>query len=188
MKQIYRCTPQDPPAIATDGLGAYREAILATWGRVPEYCGRGKRPTLPQPGKNWKYLQIVKKRTGGTLIGISSKIIYGDAEEVKSITGEQTSYVERTHLTSRQMNGRIVRKTLSFSKERRFLEAASALEDALYNFTRPVRTLHVERAYPTKKARWRPRTPAMAAGLTDHVWTVRELLTVMLVPRCTNTL
>ena len=65
-------------------------------------------------------------------------------------------------------------------KKLTFHEAACALEDAIYNFTRPVRTLHVEVENPTTQARWRPRTPAMAAGLTDHIWTVKELLTVVL--------
>jgi len=84
------------------------------------------------------------------------------------------------------MNGRLVRKTLSFSKELRFLNAANALEDAFYNFTRPVKTLRVEVSNPSKQARWQQRTPAMAAGLTDHVWTVRELLTTTLIPRPMN--
>jgi IS1 family transposase len=188
MNHIYKCLPQEPSVRATDGFDVYQETILKTWGKVPEYCGRGKPPTLPQPGKNWKYLHIIKKRDGSKRIGVSSKIVYGDAKEVKDLLGEQTVYVERTHLTSRQMNGRIVRTTRSFSQERRFLEAARALEDALSTCTRPVRTRHGEGEHPTTQARWRPRTPAMAAGLTDHVWTVRELLTVVLVPRCANNL
>ena len=85
------------------------------------------------------------------------------------------------------MNGRLVRKTLSFSKELRLLEAASALEDALYNFTRPVKTLRVEVANPIKQERWQPRTPAMAASLTDHIWTVEELLMTVLVPLSMHT-
>ena len=85
------------------------------------------------------------------------------------------------------MNGRLVRKTLSFSKELRLLTAASALEDALYNFTRPLKTLRVELANPSEHRCWQQRTPAMAARLTDHIWTVKELLTVVLVPRPTNT-
>jgi hypothetical protein len=72
---------------------------------------------------------------------------------VKEKLGCHTAYVERTNLTSRQMNGRLVRKTLSFSKELRLLEAACALEDALYNFTRPVKTLRGELAHPTKRYR-----------------------------------
>jgi hypothetical protein len=85
------------------------------------------------------------------------------------------------------MNGRLVRKTLSFSKELHLLKAATALEDALYNFTRPVKTLQVELVNPTKHARWQQRTPAMAAGLTDHCWTPRELLTTILIPQPMNT-
>ena len=85
------------------------------------------------------------------------------------------------------MNGRLVRKTLSFSKELRFLKAASALEDALYNFTRPLKSLRVEVETPSEYLRWQQRTPAMAARLTDHIWTVKELLTVVLVPHLTNT-
>jgi hypothetical protein len=76
---------------------------------------------------------------------------------VKYLIGEQTADVERTHLTSHQMNGRIVRTTLSFLQERRFLKAA------LCNCTRPVRTRHGEGGYPTGQARWQPQTPAMAA-------------------------
>jgi hypothetical protein len=84
-------------------------------------------------------------------------------------------------------NGRLTRRMLSFSKELRFLKAASALEDGFYNFTRTLKTLRVEVANPSKYMRWRPRTPAQTAGLTDHIWTVKELLTVALVPSLTNT-
>jgi hypothetical protein len=188
MKQVRRYAPDEgPPALATDGKGAYREAMLETWGKVPEYGGRGARPKLPKPGKDWQYLQVIKKRRGGKLESVRIKIIYGNPEEVKAKLGCHTAYVERTNLTSRTMNGRLVRKTLSFSKELRLLDAASALEDALYNFTRPVKTLRVELPNASKQARWQQRTPAMAAGLTDHVGTVKELLTTTLVPQTINT-
>lgn len=131
--------------------------------------------------------KLIKKRKGGKLESVRIKVIYGNEEKVKAKLGCHTAYVERTHLTSRQMNGRLVRKTLSFSKELPLLEAASALEDALYNFTRPIKTLRVELANPTRQARWQQRTPAMAAGLTDHVWTTGELLTTILVPQPMNT-
>src|SRR5436305_10465612 len=188
MKQVKRHAPEDPPpAMSTDGKGAYRESMLGTWGAVPQYGGRGRPPTVPKPGKDWQYLQVIKRREGSEVVSVTTKVIYGDQEEVKKVLGEHTAYVERTNLTSRQMNGRLVRKTLSFSKELRFLKAASALEDAIYNFTRPVKTLRVELPNPRNQARWQQRSPAMAAGLTDHIWTVQELLTVVLVPLCTNT-
>jgi hypothetical protein len=161
--------------------------VMETWGKVPEYGGRGAPPTLPKPGKDWQCLQVIKKRKGGRLESVRIKIIYGDPKEVKDKLGCHTAYIERTNLTSRTMNGRLVRKTLSFSKELRFLKASTVLEDAIYNFTRSVRTLRVELPTPSKQARWQQRTPAMAAGLTNHIWTVKELLTVVLVPLYTNT-
>ena len=178
---------EGPSAMSSDGKGAYPKAMVETWGKVPEYGGRGAPPKLPQPGKDWQCLQVIKKRKGRKLESVRIKIIYGDPKEVKDKLGCHTAYIERTNLTSRTMNGRLVRKTLSFSKELRFLKAASVLEDALSNFTRPLKTLRVELAYPSQHARWQQRTPAMAARLTDHIWTVKELLTVVLVPRPTNT-
>jgi hypothetical protein len=188
MDQVKKHQPQEPPpTLATDGKGAYREAMLAGWGTIPEYGGKGRPPTVPQAGKDWPYLQGIKRREGSKLVRGTIKVIYGDPEEVKKVLGEHTAYVQRTHLTSRQMNGRGVRKTLSFSKELRLLKAARALEDALYNFTRRVKTLRVEQEDRSTCARGPQRTPAMAAGLTDHIWTVQELLTLVLVPPLTNT-
>ena len=188
MKQVKMHAPDEgPPALSSDGKGAYPDAMLKTWGKVPEYGGRGAPPTLPKPGKDWQCLQVIKKRKGGKLESVRIKVVYENSKKVKEKLGCHTAYVERTNLTSRTMNGRLVRKTLSFSKELRLLKAASALEDALYNFTRPLKTLRRALPNASKQARWQQRTPAMAAGITDHIWTVKELLTVMLVPLCTNT-
>jgi len=187
MEQVKMHAPDEgPPALSSDGKGAYPDAMLKTWGKVPEYGGRGAPPKLPKPGKDWKCLQVIKKRKGGKLESVRIKVVYGDSKQVKEKLGCHTAYVERTNLTSRTMNGRLVRKTLSFSKELRLLKAANALEDAIYNFTRSVKTLRVELTNPSQ-ARWQQRSPAMAAGLTDHLWTVQELLTVVLVPLRTNT-
>jgi hypothetical protein len=113
--------------------------------------------------------------------------VYGDAEEVKALLGEHTAYVERTHLTSRQMNGRLVRKSLSYSKQLKLLRAACSWEDWVYNVTRPVKTLRVEGASGSGQQRWQARTPAMAAGLTDHIWTVKDLLMTVVLPPTINT-
>lgn len=177
--------PHKPPAIATDGKGSYRQAMVETWGQVPEYGGRGRPPTKKRAQPDWHYLQVIKHRTGYRLTGISIKVIYGDPEEGRDLLGEHTAYVERTNLTSRQMNGRLVRKTLSFSKELEALEASCAWEDWIYNLTRRVKTLRIE--VNDGQRRWQPRSPAMAAGLTDHVWTVKELLMTVVAPKVTNT-
>ena len=179
--------PTTPPAMATDGKGSYREAMLETWGRVPEYAGRGRPPTHKQPRADWHYLQVVKERSGSRLIAVHTQVIYGNPHEVKALLGEHTAYVERTHLTSRQMNGRLVRKSLSYSKRLRFLRAACSWEDWVYNVTRPVKTLRVEQVAGYGQQRWQPRTPAMAAGLTDHIWTIKELLMTVILPPVINT-
>jgi hypothetical protein len=90
---------EGPPALSSDGKGAYPEAMLATWGKVPEYGGRGAPPKLPQPGKDWQCLQVIKKRKGGKLESIRIKVIYGDPKEVKAKLGCHTAYIERTNLT-----------------------------------------------------------------------------------------
>lgn len=82
------------------------------------------------------------------------------------------------------MNGRLVRKTLGYSKRVEMLKSACAWEDIVYNFTRSVKTLRCETNVVGK--RWLQYSPAMAAGLTDHIWSIRELL--MLVPVPTNSL
>jgi hypothetical protein len=111
-------------------------------------------------------------------------VVYGTPQEVTAIVGAHTAYVERTNLTSRQMNGRLVRKRLSYSKQVAMLEAACAWEDWVYNLTRKVLTLQVE--VNSGQRRWQPRSPAMAAGLTDHIWTVKELLMTLVVPESIN--
>ena len=179
--------PRTPPALATDGKGSYREAMVETWGQVPAYAGRGRPPTHKQPGADWHYLQVVKERSGSRLIAVHTQVVYGDPHEVRTLLGEHTAYVERTHLTSRQMNGRLVRKSLSYSKQLKLLRAACSWEDWVYNMTRPVKTLRVKQVTGSGHQRWQPRTPALAAGLTDHIWTIKELLMTVVLPTAINT-
>jgi hypothetical protein len=186
MSQIRdRSNPIEPPAIASDGCDSYPEAMLETWGEIPEYTGRGRPPTRKQPQPEWKCLQVIKHRSGGRLNDITYRVVYGDPKEVPELMGLNTAYVERTNLTSRQMNGRMVRKTLSFSKVEKMLEASCAWEDWVYNLTRPVKSLHVE--VNDGKRRWKTRSAAMAAGLTDHVWTIEELMRMVVIPNSDNT-
>jgi hypothetical protein len=184
--------PDMPPAMASDGKGGYREALLQTWGEVPEYRGRGRPPTVKRPQPGWQYLQVIKKksRAGRRLREVSIKVVYGQPQEVIDNVGAHTAYGERTNLSSRQMNGRLVRKTLSYSKQLEALEASCAWEDWVYNLSRPLKTLAVElemRTEGQQRRRWKPVSPAMAAGLTDHVWTVTELLSTVVRPQVVNT-
>jgi hypothetical protein len=137
-------------------------------------------PSRKHPGSDWHYTQMVKQRDPkGNLIGVQVRVIYGDATTLTR-TGERTAHVERTHLTSRHMNGRLVRKTLGFSKRLAMLRAACIWEDCVYNLARSVKTLRREINLPSQ--RWELRSPAMAAGLTDQIWSIRQLLTAIPVP------
>jgi hypothetical protein len=185
MSQIRdRYNPIEPPAISSDGNDSYPEAMLETWGKLPEYTGRGRPPTRKQPQPGWKCLQVTKHRSGSRLIGVTHKVVYGDPSEVPDFMGLNTAYVERTNLTSRQINGRMVRKTLSFSKEEKMLRASCALEDLVYNLAKPVKSLRVE--INNDQRRWELRSPAMAAGITDHIWTIGEIMMMLAVPKRNN--
>jgi len=83
--------------------------------------------------------------------------------------------VKRSHLTSRLFDSRLVRKTLGYSKLVEMHRAAAAWDDIVYDLVRPHKTLRL-RVFDDPKRRWLPRTPTMAAGLTNHIWTFKELL------------
>jgi hypothetical protein len=171
--------PDGPPPTISDGWGGIDEAMVEVYGQVPEYCGRGRPPTRKQPGSDWLYLQMVKQRDEhGRFQGTKLRVIFGTKAEVVELLGKSTAYIERSNLTSRLFNSRQVCKTLAFSKEIEASRAAATWEDCYYNLIRPHKGLRlpVEDALPQK---WAPRTPAMAAKLTDHIWTVKELLTTI---------
>jgi len=180
MRMLKRTSPDRPPAMATDAKAGYEEAMVETWGKPPPYSGKGRPPTRKRAGPDWQYVQVKKNRSGNRLIEVEVEVIFGDPDQVLEVMGGHTAYIERSQLTSRQMNGRVVRKTLSFSKEVPMLMAACAWEDAVYNWTRP--HLSLRQKSETPERRWVERTPAMAAGLTDHVWSVRDLLTRLVIP------
>lgn len=152
----------EPPALITDGRGGCRNAIEKIWGK--------------NKSKNWKYLQVIKDRVAGKITGIKTKVIYG-TESIIDFLGANLSYIDRTHLTSRQMNGRLVRKTLSYSKKKELLEASCIFEDWVYNLTRIVRTIRIK-----INSEWKYISPAMKAGLTNHMWTIAELLKTVVNP------
>jgi hypothetical protein len=79
----------------------------------------------------------------------------------------------------------LVHKTLSFSKELHVLQASCISDDWVYNLTPPVKALRLE--VNDVQRHWQPRSLAIAAGLTDHIWTVKELLTAVIAPNITST-
>jgi hypothetical protein len=118
------------------------------------------------------------------VVEVKRQILFGTDDDLIRILeadgcGSQinTAYVERDNLTSRQSNGRLVRKTLSYSRRKDYLQHHIDFEDAVYNLVRPHHALRLRLRRPAAHGRlWTPRTPAMAAGLTNHIWSLEELL------------
>ena len=176
-----------PPPTISDGWGGIDEAMVEVYGCVPEYGGRGRPPTRKRPGSDWMYLQMVKRYDEhGRFQGTRLRVILGTKAEVVALLGKSTAYIERSNLTSRLFNARQVRKTLAFSKDIQAYRAAAIWEDSYYNLIRPHKGLRLPVGDGLPR-RWSPRTPAMAAGLTDHIWTVKELLTTLPLPGGINT-
>ena len=119
------------------------------------------------------------------MVEVRRRIIFGAREIITEVLGGQqinTAYVERDNLTSRQSIGRLGRKTLSHSKNSYFLRRHLALEDAIFHFVRPHQALRSAMPQPTLGRKWQQRTPAMAAELTDHIWSLEELLSYRVPP------
>jgi hypothetical protein len=99
--------PDGPPPTISDGWGGIDQAMIAVYGIVPEYSGRGRPPSRKKPGADWQYVQLVKQHDEhGRLQGIKIRVVFGKKAEVIALLGASTAYIERSNLTSRLFNGR----------------------------------------------------------------------------------
>jgi hypothetical protein len=176
------------PLFTSDKLPAYVSALTANYSTVERPSAqRGRSHNKPRPilESELQYAQIDKHHKDGRVVEGGRRVIFGSAEAIIQLLGDQhinTSYVERDHLTSRHSNGRLVRQTLSYSKKDYYLQRHLDLEDAVFNFVRAHHSLRVAVRHPVNGRKWQQRSPAMVAGLTDHMWTLEELLSHRLPP------
>jgi IS1 family transposase len=170
--------------ITSDEYPPYRQAILKAYGKkvVPKRTGKPGRPKAPyyKPSPKLRYATVHKTRRKGRVVKIGFRVVFGTVAAVmaalklsKVSKHINTSFVERPNGTDRGRNGRKTRKTYCFSKDWDIHDAVTYFTMYTYNFCWPVRTLRQE----GPDGQWLPRTPAMAAGLTDHVWSLWEWLT-----------
>jgi hypothetical protein len=168
-----------PELVTSDEYPAYPEALRAVFGReeVPPRTGKPGRPAGPRvvPPEGMVYGTVHKTREKGRVVQVETRTVFGDAPG----GGVSTSYLERQHATDRHRNARKGRKTYRFSKDWDVHEALTTFTMYSYNFCWPVRTLRAKAA----GGRWRQRTPAMAAGLAGHVWSLEEWVTLPAVQR-----
>jgi hypothetical protein len=133
------------------------------------------------------YATVLKEKAGGRVVDVTSQVVLGSEEQAQATLEDaersqtiNTSFVERWFGTQRQCNGRKQRKAYTLSKELSFPEASTWLVVVWYNFGWCVRTLRQQ--VQEDPPRYYGRTPAMAAGLADHVWTMHALLSYPLYP------
>lgn len=179
------------PLLTSDSLPHYVGAILQAFGVWVQPRRKGNRGRFPKPRQipsaGLKYATVHKERKKGRVVSVTTKVIYGSEEKIQALLeplGQKinTSFVERMNLSLRHLLSRLHRKTLCFSKKREYLEHHLHLALAYYHFVRVHSSLRVRlpEPIPTRgngsPKKWEQRTPAMAAGLTDHAWSLEELL------------
>ncbi len=142
--------------LSTDGLKAYIDAVERGFGGECDYGQIVKSYAIKEGDETAGMAQ--RKYSPPEVVRITKAVISGSPD----MDLVSTSYVERQNLTMRMSIRRLTRLTNAFSKKLRNFKAAIALHYAVYNLVR---------VHGTLKA-----TPAMAAGITERPWTIRELV------------
>ena len=179
------------PLFLTDGFKEYTTALLTHYGQwvQPERC----QATGPAPKPRWMplpgllYAQVIKTVRRRRLVRVTHRVVFGTLEAIQQVLAAcgwqiNTAFVERLNLTIRQHVAAVGRRVSTLCKGEDGVRQQLALYHMYYNFCLPHTSLRqpLPRPEPThgtgSAKRWQPQTPAMAAGLTDHVWTLREVL------------
>ena len=173
------------PLFLTDGYQGYKTALLSHYGqwRPPE---QGQRKARWMPLGQLHYVQVVKKRVGRRLVSVSKRLVFGSWEVVKPCLASQgwhvnTAFVERLNLSIRQHVSGLGRRVNTLVLSAAGLEQQVALYQLYYNFCLPHAALR-EVLNNGSSQKWQPRSPAMAVGLTDHIWSLGEVLSFRVPP------
>ena len=177
--------------MTSDDYPAYEAAILHAYGETvtPPRTGRPGRPRAPYkaPPPGLTYATVTKTREKGRVVEVGTRVVFGTIAAVRLALGLSkvsrainTAFVERENATDRHRDARKARRTYRFSKDWRYHEAVTFLSLYAYNFCWPVRTLTLV----DDQGRHRERSPAMAAGLADHVWSMYEWFSFPAVQGC----
>src|SRR3989441_525579 len=183
--------PDCAPLFLTDGFKAYTTALLTHYGQWVQPARQRAQGPAPKP--RWLplpallYAQVVKTVRRRCLVRVRHRVVFGTLETVNAVLAPfgwqiNTAFIERLNLTIRHHVAAVGRRVSTLCKGEDGIQQQLALYHMYYNFCLPHASLRhprlqLEPTHGTGSAkRWQPRTPAMAAGLTDHVWTLREVL------------
>ena len=185
LERVRACGPVHAALLCTDGLASYPAQALRVF-RAPDRTGRVGRPRLVVPD-GLLVAQAIKRYAQRRVAAVERRVVRGTAAAVAATLAAtqgcataviNTAYAERLNATFRARLAPLARRTRAAVHQATTLEAGMWLVGATYNFCRPHRSLRRLRdAGDPPGGHWVERTPAQAAGLTDHPWSLHELLT-----------
>ena len=183
---LLRLAPDCIPLVTTDGLRQYFWALTAHFGHWVKKRPWRKHRWFTDP--RLLYAQLIKVRRGRKLKQAFVRTLCGTAKAIRSklkglgFTGTVgTSFIERWNLTFRPMISGLARRTWSQPQKKEKLRIHVEWGRGYYHFIRIHHGLTLDRSVPRPQ---RYRTPAMAAGLTDHRWSTLEFLQLPLKAGC----
>ena len=186
-----RLAPGWVPLFLTDGLKEYATALLTHWGHWIHPERRQDKGPMPKP--RWmplpqlRYAQVVKSYRRRRIVGVKHRVVFGTQLAIEQVLAAcgwtiNTAFVERLNLALRQHVAAIGRRVNTLCRGTDGLQYQLVLFQVYYNFVLPHASLRqlllIPEATPGRGAArvgW-PCTPAMAAGVTDHVWSLKDVL------------
>lgn len=182
LQRVRRCAARRPLLVCTDGFRAYPRAIREAF-RDPCATGKPGRPCL-RPWNHLYIAQVVKQYAHRHVVGVVRRILAGSPTQVDQLIERSqgggvinTAYIERLNATFREHLAALTRRGRALARHTATLHAGMYLIGTIYNFC----TAHESLSLGMPGARV-PRTPAMAAAITTHRWTVQELLSFHVPP------
>jgi len=179
LEGVKRCALCRPMLFCVDGMRAYPHAIADVFREADRGGGDGRPHLVPWP--HLYIAQVIKEKVSGRVVGITRRIVQGTPDEVEAVRYKvagggllNTAFIERINATFRAHTGALVRRTRALALQTQTLHYAMYLSGAVYNFCTEHRSLRLPGLIGGHK--YLNRTPAMAAGIADHCWTVEELL------------
>jgi IS1 family transposase len=183
--------PDGVPLFLTDGLKDYGTALLTHFGYWMHPERRQDKGPIPKP--RWMplpgllYAQVVKSYRRRRIVGVQHRVVFGTRLAIEQLLAAcgwtmNTAFIERLNLDIRQRVAAIGRRVNTLCQGESGLRDQLALFQVYHNFVLPHASLRQPLLIPeatngSGSAKvWRPCTPAMAAGLTDHVWSLKEVL------------
>lgn len=180
--KVKTCAALGPLLLATDGLASYVRAWKKAF-RSSVYTGKRGRPALLA----WPQVvigQVIKRHRAKRLVEVEARLLQGSTSqrEALSLPDQKlhSSYIERLNATFRARLHGLVRRGRALYWQTPTLQAGMYLVGTFYNFCSFHDSLRQEQ--PSGRRKWLQRTPAMAAGITDHCWSTQEVLTYKIPP------